>query len=146
LAAFKATLGFRNNRLIVIQNWSSISGDAAALQALVTTLLAGPSCLTGAPVGLTSTRLNATAWQLGWTMPGLDTEAQTLVVALVGTALLPSGQLAVPLQVTPLAASDAAFTLVIPGALGPEPFYWQVLASGCGGTQAIVADVLQLAP
>jgi len=141
-AAFEATMGYRNNRLIVVQNWVSIAGNDNALQALVAVLREGPACLTGAPLGLASTRLNATAWQLKWT-PGADTDAQTVVVSVTGAPLLPSGQLAAPILTIPLPAGGSSFTLVLPGALGP--LYWQVVAMGCGGGQAAVADVVQLA-
>ena len=59
---------YRNNRLIVIQNFGSIQHNEGALVALGQVLTHAPlaTCFVDGVVGLQAERLNRTAWMLGW--------------------------------------------------------------------------------
>ena len=144
-AALAATLAARNNRLIVVQNFESVRGDAAALAALAAALAEPPACVVDAPTGLAATRINATAWALAWAPPrgappdALDVAASTL------RDTLPSGALAVP-DVYRARAPGAALgaTLVLPQGFDGAVVWWAAVARGCGGAQTAAADAVAI--
>ena len=140
-AALAGTLGHRNNRLLVVQNFESVRGDPGALNALIDALSTPPACLVDAPDALVSARVNASAWALSWA-PGAAADTHELRASAV-PSLLPSGALAVPTLALAMLPSDAnALTLVLPPGYDGQVVYWQVIARGCGGEQSMAADVV----
>ena len=144
-AGFEATMGFRNNRLVVLQNWLAVANYTPALEALVAVLSASPGCLVDAAQALAAQQLNASAWRLSWA-PGADAAALA-VQASFSPLLLPSGALAVPFASAPLAGDATQLDLTVPPDGAGAPVYWTVVSSGCGGAppdaaaQVVVSDV-----
>lgn len=145
-AALNATMRTRNNRLLVVQNFESIEGDAGPLAAVVAALAAGPACLIDAPSGLASARVNATAFGLSWTPPqviggGGAADATVTLLASTTAATLSSGALAAPdVARVVLAGSIQAFVLALPRGFDASEVWWTVQARGCGGLQSAAAD------
>ena len=81
-------MGYRNNRLIVIQNFGSIQHNRGALAALGQVLATAPltKCFVDGVVGLSALRLNSSAWRLGWANVVGD-DAMHRVGASVGASL-----------------------------------------------------------
>ena len=143
-AGFEATMGFRNNRLVVLQNWLAVANYSPALEAIVAVLSASPGCLVDAAQALAAQRLNASAWRLSWA-PGADAQALA-VQAAFSPLLLPSGALAAPFASADLGGADAQLDLVVPADGAGAPVYWAVVSSGCaaggsGAAQVVVSDV-----
>ena len=149
-AALDGTLGFLNNRLVVIQNFESISDDANATAAVVAALNSGLGCVVDAPTGLAA-KVNASELTLHWQPP--PSVAVSSLALLVSTLALtlPSGVLAMAnVASTSLDAGKAAYTLTLPPGLAPGEVYVQVITlsmQGCGGpgqsfTQSAPSDVL----
>lgn len=140
--AFLSTMGFKNNRLIVVQNFGSIQHNPGALEALVGVLGAAPfaSCFVDAAVELAAEALNGSAWRLGWASAGPQADTTRVDVAMDAQPLLPSGRLAAPIST--LFATEGASEVVfsVPeGAL--PPFYFTVASTGCGAGQTVVSDL-----
>ena len=152
--AFDDILGFRNNRLIVMQNWNSLwlskPVSTIGISALSHALGRSPSCLVDAATALRATQVSGgdcsagCSYTLHWT-PGASAEKQTILASAV-VATLPSGALASPSLLSmdlPPGASDAM--LKLSGDRSLMLVRWQVVGRGCGGTQAAVGDVETLA-
>jgi len=143
VAGFEATMGFRNNRLVVLQNWLAVANYTPALQAIVAVLSASPGCLVDAAQALAAAPLNATAWRLSWA-PGADASGLTVLAAFT-PLLLPSGALAAPFASAALGGAAAQLDLSVPADGAGAPVYWTVVSTGCGGAgqppQTVVSDL-----
>jgi hypothetical protein len=140
--AFDDILSYRNNRLVVIQNWNSIwkPYQAVAIAALARAVATPPLCLVGTATAMGATKVNDTAYELHWS-PGTKGETQTILASVI-LGLLPSGALAAPTLLSvdlPPTASSA--TLILQTDPSYEVVQWQVVTRGCKGTQTAVADV-----
>ena len=151
-AALDSTLDYLNNRLVVIQNYESIQGDANATAAVAAALAAGPRCLVDAPSALVALcNANATAIDLSWVpFGGCCISSQALLVSSMALTL-PSGLLAVPNVATASLAFDAKrFVIELPPGLGAGEVHVQLATysmQGCGGpgqsfTQVAPSDAL----
>lgn len=144
-AALAATQDFRNNRVVVVQNFESIQHDAGALAAVAAALAAGPACLVDAPTALAAARVNATALSVTWAAPravGGPVESQTLLVSTVASTL-PSAALAAPDVAALRLPGDAAAGLVaLPDGFDASEVFVQVVARGCAGAQTVAADAV----
>ena len=150
-AAFAGTLTYRNNRLIVVQNFNSIQHNPGALAALVGVLQVSPlsACFVDAPTSLAAAPQNSSSWVLSWAMTSSAADVATTVVdvAVASQPLLPSGRLASPLATLTQRGGQAAagdVTFHVPDGALP-PFYFTVLSFGCGqlpasSAQAAVSD------
>ena len=154
---FETILSFRNNRLIVLQNWNSIWASkpvsTAGITALSKALGTAPACLVDSATTLHASKINSTAYRLLWTPTaaagggggcgggkagGCETQE---VLASAVPLQLPSGALAAPtLLNAAVAATAAAVTLRLPSDPALELVHWQVVSRGCGGTQTAVSD------
>ena len=154
-AALAATQGFRNNRVVVVQNFESVQHDAGALAALSAALSAQPACLVDAPTGLAVAVVAGGAGGAGgaaaltlnvtWAAPralGGPVEAQTLL-ASTSPLTLPSAALAVPdVALLQLPGDAAAAQLALPAGWDASELFVQVVARGCAGTQSVAADAV----
>ena len=148
-AALNATQAWRNNRLVVVQNFESVRGDGGALAAIAAALDAAPPCLVDAPTGLFAAQpgSNASALQVTWSSPALAAGAaqpdafDVAVSSLRDT--LPSGALAVPnVAAAALAGGATSATLPLPPGYSGATVYVAVVARGCAGAQTAAADAI----
>jgi hypothetical protein len=143
-AALAGTLTPGNNRLLVVQNFESIAGDAVACSAVREAVASGAQCLVDAPLLLPQPqRLNATAWAVAWALAGGSTPQSLALRASSTPATLPSGQLAVAdvAELEGMAGTATAAVLALAqGQPLPVRVYWQVTAMGCNGTQRMASD------
>ena len=153
---YEDILAFRNNRLVVMQNWDSLWRSTpvsfSGITALATVVATPPACLVDAATELRAVKLNATAYTLQWQQGGVPlaplgtvaVESQRVLASNVA-ALLPSGALAAPTLldvVLGAGASSAALTLKADASL--RLVRWQVVARGCRNTQQVTGDVEML--
>jgi hypothetical protein len=147
--AFEDILAFRNNRLVVMQNWNSLWQSkpitTVGIAALSTVIGRAPPCLVDAATAMHTTKLNATSFQLRWTPAGSGCETQQVLASAVSTRLA-SGALAAPtlLMSDQLSANVATDTLTLKSDPSLELVHWQVISQGCGGTQTAVSDTASL--
>jgi hypothetical protein len=140
--AFNDILSYRNNRLVIAQNWNSIWNpyQSVAIASLARAVSTAPLCLVGTASSMGATKLNDTAYELHW-LPGTKAETQSVLASAV-PELLPSGALAAPTLLSMTLPPAASFTTLT---LQSDPSYelvrWQVVTRGCKGTQTIVTDV-----
>ena len=143
-AALAATQGYRNNRLVVVQNFESIQHDANALAALAAALAAEPACLVDAPTALTAQLVNATL-RVTWAAPrslGGPLESQSLLASTLALTL-PSGALASPdVALLLLPGNAAAAEVALPAGFDASEVFLQVIARGCAGTQSLATDAV----
>jgi hypothetical protein len=149
-AALDGTLGFLNNRLLVIQNFESIRGDDNATAAVAAALGSDLGCVVDAPTALAATG-NSSELTLRWKPPPqVAVSSQALLVSTLALTL-PSGVLAVSnIATAGLDAGQATYTLALPPGLAAGEVYCQVVTlsmQGCGGpgqsfTQSAPSDVL----
>ena len=149
-AALAGTLGFLNNRLVVIQNFESIQGDENATAAVAAALASDLGCVVDAPTALAAAR-NGTELRLRWTSGGaVAVSSQALLVSTLALTL-PSGVLAVAnILSTSVGAGEQQHTVQLPPGVAPGEVFAQVVTlsmQGCGGpgqsfTQSAPSDVL----
>lgn len=151
-AALDGTLLFSNNRLLVIQNFESIRGDANATAAVAAALASDMFCVVDAPTALTAT-LTASASSLNVTWlpaPAGAVSSQALLASTLALTL-PSGVLAVAnIATASLDPGAQQFELALPPGVAPGEVFLQVVTlsmQGCGGpgqsfTQSAPSDVL----
>ena len=148
-AAFAATLGEANNRVLVVQNYESIKSDGVACAALVAALAAGAGCLIDAPTALAAAPLNASAWGLSWALArgGGGALPDALILRASTLALtLPSGELAVAdVFEAALDGGAAGATLPLPPGFSADHVFWSVAALGCAGAQRMASDAAVIA-
>jgi hypothetical protein len=144
-------MGFRGNRVVVVQNYESIAGDAGPIAAVVAALAAAPSCLVDSPTALAAARINATAFSVTWAPPlGVGSaggasgavEGQTLLASTLALTL-PSGALAAPDVASALLPAGAgSFTLALPQGFDGAEMFVQVGSRGCAQASAAFADAI----
>ena len=134
---------FKNNRLLIVQNYESIQHDAVACSAVVDFVRSGvQNCLVDAPAQLSSTQLNASAWTVSWTLQfvGCQTDVTVRVLASTFPSTVPSGELAVPdvfeSPTLPGAVAGSTLLTLSPG-FSAQYFFWQVVASVTVGSQGV---------
>ncbi len=144
-AALNGTLAFGNNRLLVVQNYESIAGDAGACAAVAAAVAAPPPpCFIDAPTQLAAQPQGsaggvfALSWQqaqAGGAAGSSGAVASFEVRASTLSELLPSGQLAVPdvLAVT-LPGGQLSAGLTLPPGFAADHVFWGVTARSCAGT------------
>jgi hypothetical protein len=140
--AFLSTMRFKNNRLIVVQNFGSIQRNPGALEALVGVLGAAPfaTCFVDAAVELTAVALNITTWRLSWAAAGSNVDTARVDVAMDAQPLLPSGRLAAPIFTLSLTTGESEVFFRVPTG-GSPPFYFTISNTGCDAGQTVVSDV-----
>jgi hypothetical protein len=147
--ALNSTMSFRNNRLVVVQNFQSIADDLGPLGAIVDALNAQEPCIVDAPKNLTiSPGSNSSTFHLTWSLSSpvpVDTSLSLRVSSLSLT--LPSAELAVAdvARMDSLNATsvDALF-FVLPAGFDGSEVYVQVTAYACGNTQTMASDAFLL--
>jgi hypothetical protein len=148
--AIEGTLGFLNNRLIVVQNFESIEKDANATAA-VAAALGGQSCIVDAPTALAASVVKSSTVAISWTAPPpMGVGSQLLLVSTLGLTL-PNANLAVPdVATAQLGPGATHYDLHLPAGMGASEIYVQVVTvsmQGCGGpgqsfTQSVPSDAL----
>jgi len=149
-AALAGTLGFLNNRLIVIQNFESIQGDGNATAAVAAALASDLGCVVDAPTALAAAR-NGSELLLSWQSAGTAAvSSQALLVSTLALTL-PSGVLAVAnILSASVGAGEERHAMPLPPGVAPGELFVQVVTlsmQGCGGpgqsfTQRAPSDVL----
>jgi hypothetical protein len=140
--ALNATMSYRNNRLIVVQNFQSIADDAGPLGAIIDALNTQETCIVDAPINLSVTSGSNSTFIFSWTLSlpvPVDTRLSLRVSTLSLT--LPSAELAVAniaLKSLPATAVSSSFTL--PQGFDGAEFFVQVVAYACGSTQTMASD------
>lgn len=143
--ALNATMSFRNNRLIVVQNFQSIANDSGPLDAIIDALNTQEACIVDVPINLSiSSGINSSNYLLSWTL-SLPIPLDTILTLRVSTVslTLPSAELAVPdiaLQTLPNTAVSTSFSL--PNGFDGSEIYSQIVASACSSTQTMASDAL----
>lgn len=140
-AAFLNTFSYKNNRLLVLQNWGSIyPSNPVGQQGVVNALLDIPDCLVDSANYFGSTLLNSTFVLLQFTL-GSDTDSAVLNIGIINNVFLPSGELAATLLSIPLTNTATEYTLnLMDVGNGTVPIYWQITSNGCT-SQSIVSEV-----
>jgi hypothetical protein len=135
-------MSYRNNRLIVVQNFQSIADDAGPLGAIIDALNTQETCIVDAPINLSVTSGSNSTFIVSWTLSlpvPVDTRLSLRVSTLSLT--LPSAELAVAniaSQSLPATAVSSSFTL--PQGFDGAEFFVQVVAYACGSTQTMASD------
>jgi hypothetical protein len=138
-------MSFRNNRLIIVQNFQSIANDSGPLDAIIDALNTQEACIVDVPINLSiSSGINSSNYLLSWTL-SLPIPLDTILTLRVSTLslTLPSAELAVPdiaLQTLPNTAVSTSFSL--PNGFDGSEIYSQIVASACGSTQTMASDAL----
>lgn len=134
-SALNATLSFFNNRLLVVQNYESISGMPQALAAVVDALGEEVGCLVDAPSGLIGSAPDSQGRVLlTWEQGGDATAVHRFQVRLSSAPwVLPTGELAEGdvAEVWVDSTSTSALVTLPPGLQGDHVFAG-VTALGCG--------------
>ena len=146
--ALNATMSYRNNRLVVVQNFQSIADDLGPLGAIIDALNTQEPCIVDSPTNLTiSSGSNSSTFHVTWSLSSpvpVDTSLSLRVSSLSLT--LPSAELAVAdvaqLDSLPATSVDAFFVLH-EGFDGSEVFV-QVTAYACNNTQTMASDAVLL--
>ena len=142
-AALTGLADYRNNRLVVVQNYESIAGDPDVCAAVADFVRAGVGCLVDAPAQLSASRINATAWTFSWTLQ-LGGCAGGVVSLSVSTmpSTLASGELAVAdvFAASTPAAAEGATVFSLPPGFDAQHVYWGVAAVVATPPQRMASD------
>ena len=140
--AFLNTFGYKNNRLIVLQNWNSIyPSNPIGQEGLVQALLDIPDCLVDAAYNFSVTMINSTTLELQFIL-GPDTDNANLYISVVNNIFLPSGEIATPSLTIPLTPAMNSYLLNLNEVgNGLIPIYWQISSTGCNDSQMINSEV-----
>ncbi len=142
-AAFNNSLSYRNSRAVHLFNYESISSNKDAIAGLQAALNSPVACLTDSPTGISASFDNATnSVSVQWTT-GQYTDQLQLQVSSV-PYLLPSGALAAPGVVNQDVSKLVSFSFAAPSNSAGTSLYISLVATGCGATQRMASDVVQV--